>query len=157
MKHLPPSQREVESQERDLFANGDIKALAALLDVDQSLISKQLNENEPEHKSPFYVYIRRLYFADQHRPELGDGYVALAAHLRNGWRGTREPEQVQVVELARGVNESMFELLRAQILSLPYGDQLRAVDKAMSLLDQFKNSLHFENLDADQDESAHPS
>lgn len=140
-KPLPPSQYDVETAERDMYANGDIKALAALLDVDQSYISKQLNADDPEHKSPFYVFVRRLYYADQNREELGDGYVSLLLRLRSRWLGR------QGGAIPPEVAASMFAFLQAKIAELPYGAQMKYLDECYLTLDKFKQGLHFNDID----------
>lgn len=157
MKNLPPARSDIEALEHDLYKRGDITSVARLKGIDPSTLNKQLNPDEPDHKGQFYPFMLHLWYVDHSTDELGDRYMELAASCRNGWRGVREPERTEVLELTRAVNGSMFDLLSAQINSLPYTERMKFVDKALSLLDQFKNSLHFENLDADQDESAHPS
>lgn len=138
---LPPIQSQVEKAERDLYANGDIVAVASLEDVSESLISRQLNQDEPQHRSPFYVFLRRLYYADQNREELGDGYVSLLLRYRSRWLGR------QGGAIPPEVAASMFAFLQAKIAELPYGAQMKYLDECYLTLDKFKQGLHFNDID----------
>lgn len=134
-KPLPPIQKEVEKAERDLYENGDIVAVATLEDVSESFVSRQLNQEEPQHRSPFYVFLRRLYYADQNREELGDGYVTLLLTLRARWLSREEGR-----DIPKEVPASMFAFLQAALQKLPYDTQMNLLNKTYIEIDKHKRS-----------------
>lgn len=141
-KVLPPIQREVEKAERDLYENGDIVAVATLEDVSESLVSRQLNQDEPQHRSPFYVFLRRLYYADQNREELGDGYIALLLRYRGRWLNRQDSDAIP-----SEVPASMFSFLKAAVEQLPYTVQMKYLDEAYLTLDKFKRGLQMDGIE----------
>lgn len=135
---LPPTRREIEALEHDLYKRGDITSVARLKGIDPSYVSKQLNPDEEDHKGAFYPYILHLWYVDHSTDGLGDGYQDLTARLRNGWRGNGQPEKQHVVRLAKAVNGNMWALVEAQAADLPEGELMVFIDKTMRELDDFK-------------------
>lgn len=144
---LPPTRREIEALERGLFEHGDITSVARLKGDDPSYLSKQLNPEEVDHKGPFFPFILHLWYVDHSTDGVGDRYRALIDRLRNEWRGTKEPDKAEVVTLVRAVNDSMIDLLNAQIIGLPYADRMIYVDKALRLLDDHKRDLQLNDIE----------
>lgn len=144
---LPPTRSEIEALERGLYGHGDITSVARLKGIDPSYLSKQLNPDEPDHKGTFYPHVLHLWYCDHSTDNVGDGYRELTETLRTGWRGTREPDKAEVVTLVRAVNDSMIDLLNAQILGLPYTERMIYVDKAMRLLDAHKRDMQLNDIE----------
>lgn len=144
---LPPTQSEIEALEHGLYAWGDITSVARLKGISPGYLNKQLNPEESDHHSPYFAFVLHLWHCDQATDKVGDGYRDLTESLRRGWCLTREPEKAEVIELTRAVNNSMFDLLRAQVISLPYSDQMAYIDRAMRLLDDFKRDLQLNDIE----------
>lgn len=140
---LPPTQRDVETAQRDLFLNGDMKAVAAHLDVDRSYVSRLLSPDDPEHRSPFYALLRWIYACDMQREELGDGHIVLLSRFRSRWL----PQQENAGQVPPEVSSSMFSFLQAAIEQLPYAVQMKYLDEAYLTLDKFKRGLQMDGIE----------
>lgn len=141
-KALPPIQAEIEAAQRDLFQTGDIKAVAAHLDVDQSYVGHLLSRDKPENKSPLYVFARWLWSCDQTRTDLGDAQIALLLTRRARWLPAQNGEQVPPE-----VPATMFSYLKAAVEQLPYAVQMKYLDEAYLTLDKFKRGLQMDGLE----------
>lgn len=140
---LPPIQSEIEAAQRDLFQTGDIKAVAAHMDVDPSYIGHLLSRDKPENKSPLYVFERWLYYCDQARPELGDGQITLLLTHRSRWL----PAQKNGEQVPPEVPATMFSFLKAAVEQLPYTVQMKYLDEAYLTLDKFKRGLQMDGIE----------
>lgn len=148
-KPLPPIQSQIEVAQRDLFQTGDIKAVAAHLDVDQSYVGHLLSRDKPDNKSPLYIFERWLWCCDQARTDLGDAHIAMLLTHRARWLPIEENERIP-----QEVPASMFAFLQAAIAKLPYTEQMQFLDKTYLEIDKFKRGLQFDDLaDSEPDEN----
>lgn len=130
---LPPIQSEIEDAQRDFFKRNDIKAVAAHLDVDQSYVSKLLDPDDPQHRSPLYVFERFIYACDMERIELGDAHVVKFLTDRSGWTPRQDSDAIPPE-----IPASMFQFLQAAVAKLPQDVQMRYLDAAFVEYDRFK-------------------